>query len=93
MDLALNNLQRLICHKTRGPGDLGSIPGCVIPKTQKMVFDATFLTLSITMYGSRVKWSNLGKTVAPSPTPWCSSYRKWSLQVTLHCDRHLYYIP
>ena len=25
-----------------GPGDLGSIPGCVIPKTLKMVLD-TFL--------------------------------------------------
>ena len=27
----------------KGPGDLGSIPGRVIPKTQKMVLDATFL--------------------------------------------------
>ena len=26
------------------PGDLGSIPGLVIPKTQKMVLDATLLT-------------------------------------------------
>ena len=26
-----------------GPGDLGSIPGLVIPKTQKMVLDATLL--------------------------------------------------
>ena len=26
-----------------GPGDQGSIPGRVIPKTQKMVFDATLL--------------------------------------------------
>ena len=26
-----------------GPGDKGSIPGCVIPKTQKMVFDAALL--------------------------------------------------
>ena len=34
------------------------------------------LTLSIIRYGSRVKWSNPGKWVAPSPTPWCSSYRK-----------------
>ena len=30
------------------------------------------LTLSIIRYGSRVKWSNPGKGVAPSPTPWCS---------------------
>ena len=26
-----------------GPGDLGSIPSRVIPKTQKMVFDASLL--------------------------------------------------
>ena len=31
------------------------------------------LTLSIIRYGSRVKWSNPGKGVAPSPTPQCSS--------------------
>ena len=27
-----------------GPGDRGSIPGRVIPKTQKMVLDATLLS-------------------------------------------------
>ena len=42
------------------------------------------LTLSIIRYGSRVKWSNPGNGVAPSPTPWCSSYWKGSLWVTLH---------
>ena len=26
-----------------GPGDLGSVPGCVIPKTLKMVLDAPLL--------------------------------------------------
>ena len=40
-------------------------------------------TLSIIRYGSRVMWSNPRKSVAPSPTPWCSSYRKGSLLVTL----------
>ena len=34
------------------------------------------LTLSIIRYGSRVKWSNPGKGVAPSPTPWCSKLSK-----------------
>ena len=34
------------------------------------------LTLSIIRYGSRVKWSNPGKWVAPSPTPWCSKLSK-----------------
>ena len=66
----------------KGLGDLGSIPGRVIPKTQKMVLDA-ILTLSIIRYVSRVKWNNPGKGVAPSPRPQCSSYRKGSLRVNL----------
>ena len=49
------------------------------------------LTLSIIRYGSRVKWSNPGKGVVPSPTPWCSSYRKGSLRVTLDYGRQLYF--
>ena len=60
---------------TNGPGDLGSIPGWLIPKTQKMV-------LSNIRYDSRVKWSNPGKRLAPFPTPWCSSCWKGSLRVT-----------
>ena len=36
------------------------------------------LTHRIIRYGSRVMWSNPGKGVAPSPTPWCSSYWKES---------------
>ena len=35
-----------------GPGDLGSIPGRVIPKTQKMVLDATLLN---TQHKVRIK--------------------------------------
>ena len=34
------------------------------------------LTLSNIRYGSRVKWSNPGKGVAPSPIPWCSKLSK-----------------
>ena len=34
------------------------------------------LTLSIIRYGTRVKWSNPEKGVAPSPTPWCSKLSK-----------------
>ena len=48
------------------------------------------LTLSIIRYGSRVKWSNPGKGVAPSPTPSCGSYRKGNLRVTLDYGRQLY---
>ena len=65
-------------------GDLGSIPGRVIPKSQKIVLDTSFLTLSIIRYGSRVKWSNPGKGVVPSPTPWCCSYWKGSFWVTFN---------
>ena len=49
------------------------------------------LTLSIIRYGSRVKWSNPGKGIAPSPTPWCSSFRKGSLRVTLDYGSQLYF--
>ena len=36
-----------------GPGDLGSIPGRVIPKNQKMVLDATLLNTQ--QYKVRIK--------------------------------------
>ena len=48
------------------------------------------LTLSIIRYGSRVKQSNPVKGVAPSPTPWCCSYRKGSLRGTPDYGRQLY---
>ena len=38
---------------TNGPGDRGSIPGRVIPKTQKMVLDAALL--STQHYKVRIK--------------------------------------
>ena len=49
------------------------------------------LTLCIIRYGSRVKWSNSGKGVAPSPTRRCSSYWKGSFRVTLDQGRQLYF--
>ena len=71
-----------------GPGDPGSIPSRVIPKTLKMVLDATLLNTQ--HYKVRVKCSNPGKGVAPSPTPWCRGYRKGSLRVTHDYGRQLY---
>ena len=44
------------------------------------------LTLSNIRYVSRVRWSNPGKEVAPTPTPRCSSYWKgafWSPSTTV----------
>ena len=55
-----------------GLGDQSSIPGRVIPKTQKTILDAALL--STQHYKVSVKWSNPGSGVAPSPTPSCSSY-------------------
>ena len=63
------------------PGDLGSIPGRVIPKTLKWYLIITCLTLGNIRYVSRVKWSNPGKWVTPSSTPRCRSYWKGSLWV------------
>ena len=45
------------------------------------------LTLGNIRYLSRVKWSNLGKEVAPSPTLWCNSFWKGSLLVALDYGR------
>ena len=49
------------------------------------------LTLRIIKYVSRLRWSNPGKGVAPSPTPRWGSYWKGSLQVTLDYGRQLYF--
>ena len=73
-----------------GPGDLGSIPGRVIPKTQKIVLDASLLSTQHYKVGIKGKVEQSRKGVAPSPTHWCSSYRKGSLWVTLDYGRQLY---
>ena len=73
-----------------GPGDLGSIPGRVIPKTQKMVLDASLLSTQYYKVRIKGKVEQSRKGVAPSPTHWCSSYRKGSLRVTLDYGRQLY---
>ena len=66
-----------------GPGDQGSVPGRVIPKTQKWYLMPPCLTLSFIRYKPRVMWINSGKEVAPLPMTRCSSYWKESLRVTL----------
>ena len=73
-----------------GPGDLGSIPGRVIPKTQKMVLDASLLNTQHYKVRIKGKVEQSREGVAPSPTHWCGSYRKGSLRVTLDYGRQLY---
>ena len=80
-----------LIFSTNGPGDLGSIPGRVIPKTQKMVLDASLLNTQHYKVRIKGKVEQSREGVAPSPTPWCSSYRKGSLRVTLDYGRQLYF--
>ena len=56
-----------------GLGDQGSTPGRVIPKTQKMLLGAALLNTQHYKVQIKCKWSNPGKGVVPSPTPWCCS--------------------
>ena len=74
-----------------GPGDLGSIPGRVIPKTQKMVLDASLLNTQHYKVRIKGKVKQSKEGVAPSPTPWCCSYQKGSLRVTLDYGCQLYF--
>ena len=74
-----------------GPGDLGSIPGRVIPKIQKMVLDASLLNTQHYKVRIKGKVEPSREGVAPSPTSWCCSYRKGSLRVTLDYGRQLYF--
>ncbi len=55
-------------------GDWSSIPGRVIPKTPKMVFDASLLNIQDYTVQIKGKWSYPGKGVVPVPLPWCGSY-------------------
>ena len=76
---------------TNGPGDLGSIPGHVIPKTLKMVLD-TFL-LNTRQYKVRIK-GKVGQSRERSSDPHttrCCSYWKGSLLVALDYGRQLYF--
>ena len=67
---------------TNGPG--------VIPKTQKMVLDASLLNTQHYKVQIKGKVKQSREGVTPSPTPWCCSYRKGSLRVTVDYGRQLY---
>ena len=57
-----------------GPGDLGSIPGCIIPKTLKMVLDTSWLnTQQYNVHIKRKVEQIRERSSAPHP-PQCSSY-------------------
>ena len=73
---------------TNGPGDQVSIPGQVIPKTQKMILDASLLNTQHYKLQIKSKQSN---PVVPSSTPLCKNYWKGSLQVILNYGQPTYY--
>ena len=55
-----------------------------------MVLDASLLNTQHYKVRNKGKVEQSRKGVAPSPTPWCSSYRKGNLRVTLDYGRQLY---
>ena len=75
---------------TNGPGNLASILDRVIPKTQKMVLDAPFLSTLEMKVWIKGKWNNTEKGLAPFLRPWCSRYWKRRLQVTLDYGQSTY---
>ena len=76
-------MSTIVREFANGLGDLGSIPGLVIPYTEKMALDASLLNTQHYKVRIKGKWSNPGKGVAPSPTPRYRDYWKGSLRVTL----------
>ena len=61
-------------------------------RLKKMVLDASLLNTQHYKVRIKGKVEQSREGVAPSPTHWCSSYRKGSLRVTLDYGRQLYFI-
>ena len=57
---------------------------------KKWYLMSSCLTLNIIRYVSRVKWRNSRKGVAHFPKPWCSSYWKGNLRITLDYGYQIY---
>ena len=68
---------------TNGPRDPGSIPGWIMPNTQKIVLDTSLLNTQYYKVHIKGKVEQSRKGVVPSPTPQCSSNSKKSLHVAL----------
>ena len=72
-------------------GRAGFSPRSSHTKDSKIVLNFALLNTQNYKVRSRVKLSNPGNGVAPSPTPWCGSYWKKSLQLTLDYGHQLYW--
>ena len=73
------------------PEDLGSIPGWVILKSQKIMLDASSLNTQHYKVWIKGKVEQSTERSSALSTPWCSSYRKGNLRVTLDHGRQLYF--
>ena len=75
---------------TSSPRDLGSIPGRVIPKTLRMVFDTSLLNTQQCKVRIKGKMEQSREKNSAPLTFWCSSFWKGSFLVALDYGRQLY---
>ena len=73
-------------------GDLASVPGCVIPKTLKMVLNASLLNTQQCKVRIKGKVEQYKERSCTLIILQCSSYWKGSLLVALYYDRQLIYL-
>ena len=64
----LHSIDQMVRVFANSPRDHSLIPGRVIPKTKKMVLDATLLNTHDYKVRIKGKWSNPGNGVSPSTT-------------------------
>ena len=76
---------------TNGPEDLGSIPGRIVLKTQKMELDVALLNTQHCKVRIKGKVEQSSEWSSPPPTPRCGSYWKGRLWVTFDEGRQLYF--
>ena len=69
-----NFISMIVIVFANDPGDLGSIPGQVIPKTQKMVLDSALINTQHYKVGIKSKVEQSRERSCALPTPQCSSY-------------------
>ena len=72
-----------------GLGDPGSIPGRVRAKTKKIVLDGSLLNTQHYKVKIKGKVEQSREKSSASPRPWCGSYQKANLRVTLNYGRQL----
>ena len=83
----IGTMVRSVCQWS---GRLGFNPRLNHMKDSKMVLDVSLLNTQYSKVWIKGEWSNPEKGVAPSPTPWCSSYWKGSFWVAINYSWPIY---